>query len=180
LGASSKSEIYGVVGGALIIAAEIATPDLAWLDQLRRAHYPAERNLVPAHLTMFHALPPSAEAEVLSRLSRMAANPAPRATLEGLMDLGGGVAFRVVSPDLDRIRLELSENLHGLLGAQDAGGWRPHITVQNKVAPRESRALIERLGRGFHPRPLAISGLGLHRYLGGPWEGLAVYRFRGR
>jgi hypothetical protein len=191
LGASSKSEIYGVVGGALIITAEIATPDLAWLDQLRRAHYPAECNLVPAHLTMFHALPPSAEAEVRSRLSRMAANPAPRATLEGLMDLGGGVAFRVVSPDLDWIRLELSEDLHGLIGAQDAGGWRPHITIrtnsfsrhsaiQNKVAPRDARALIAKLKRDFRRRPLAISGLGLHRYLGGPWEKLTVYPFRGR
>ena len=31
----------------------------------------------------------------------------------------------------------------------------------------------------FQPRPLAISGLGLHRYLGGPWEKLAIYPFRG-
>jgi hypothetical protein len=110
----------------------------------------------------------------------MAANPAPRATLEGLMDLGGGVAFRVVSPDLDWIRLELSEDLHGLIGAQDAGGWRPHITIQNKVAPRDARALIAKLKRDFRRRPLAISGLGLHRYLGGPWEKLTVYPFRGR
>jgi hypothetical protein len=180
LGASSKSEIYGVVGGALIISAEIATPDLAWLDQLRRAHYPAERNRVPAHLTMFHALPPSAETEVRSRLSRMAGDPPPRATLEGLMDLAGGVAFRVVSPDLDRIRDELSEHLHGLLGAQDAAGWRPHVTIQNKVPTKEARALIAKLERDFRRRPLAISGLGLHRYLGGPWEKLAVYSFRGR
>jgi hypothetical protein len=90
------------------------------------------------------------------------------------------VAFRVVSPDLDRIRHELSEDLHGLLGAQDAGGWRPHITIQNKVAPREARALIAKLEHDFRPRPLAISGLGLHRYLEGPWERLAVYSFRGR
>ncbi len=52
------------MAGALIITAEMAVPDLAWLDQLRRRHYPAERNQVPAHLTMFHALPPSAEGEV--------------------------------------------------------------------------------------------------------------------
>ena len=94
------------------------------------------------------------------------------------MDLGGGVAFRVVSPDLDRLRDELADDLHGLLGAQDAGGWRPHITIQNKVAPRVARALKEALERGFTPRPLAISGLGLYRYLGGPWDRLAVYPFR--
>jgi hypothetical protein len=57
------------------------------------------------------------------------------------MDLGGGVAFRIVSDDLDAIRAELADAFHGLLGAQDAGGWRPHITIQNKVRPKQARAL---------------------------------------
>jgi hypothetical protein len=96
------------------------------------------------------------------------------------MDLGGGVAFRVVSPDLDRLRENLTRDLHGLLGAQDIGGWRPHVTIQNKVAPKDARALIASFEREFRPRPLAISGLGLHRYLGGPWERIAAYPFRGR
>ena len=132
-----------------------------------------------AHLTMFHALPPSAEAEVRSRLSRLASATVPRATLDGPMDLGGGVALRVVSPDLDRIRAELADELHGLLGAQDGGGWRPHVTIQNKVAPKVARALKQSLEGEFRPRPLAISGLGLHNYLGGPWETIALYSFRG-
>lgn len=168
------------MAGALIVTAEIAARDLASLDQLRRAHYPTERNRLPAHLTMFHALPPSAEGEVRSTLSRFGAERPPSASIEGLMDLGGGVALRVVSPDLDRIRRDLSEDFHGLLGAQDSGGWRPHVTIQNKVPPKEARALIASLQRDFRPRPLAISGLGLHRYLGGPWESLANYAFRGR
>jgi hypothetical protein len=99
--------------------------------------------------------------------------------IEGLMDLGGGVAFRVVSPELDRIRDALGEDLHGLLGAQDIGGWRPHITIQNKVAPKIARALVAHLQPSFHPRPLVISGLALHRYLGGPWEDLGRWSFRG-
>jgi hypothetical protein len=64
------------------------------------------------------------------------------------------------------------------LGAQDARGWRPHVTIQNKVAPRVARELARSLERGFAPRPLAITGLSLHRYLGGPWETLATYKFR--
>jgi len=96
------------------------------------------------------------------------------------MDLGGGVAFRVASPDLDRIRDILATDLHGLLGAQDLGGWRPHVTIQNKVAPKGARALIAALQGKFVLRWLTISGLGLHRYLGGPWEMLAIYPFRGR
>jgi hypothetical protein len=168
------------MAGALIVTAELGGEDLAWLDRLRRAHYPAERNRLPAHLTIFHALPPSAEEEVRTRLSRFASASAPVARIEGLMDLGGGVAFRVVSPELDRIRDELTHDLRGLLGAQDSGGWRAHVTIQNKVAPKVARALIAELEREFRPRPLSIGGLGLHRYLNGPWEKLAIYPFRGR
>jgi hypothetical protein len=168
------------VAGALIVTAKIAPRDLAWLDQLRCAYYPAERNQLPAHLTMFYAMPPSAEGEVRASLSRLASESPPRASIEGLMDLGGGVAFRVASEDLDRLRRELAQSFHGLLSAQDSVGWRPHITIQNKVAPKFARALKAQLERDFRPRSLAISGLGLHRYLGGPWENLASYAFRGR
>ena len=168
------------MAGALIVTAKIAPRDLAWLDQLRCAYYPAERNQLPAHLTMFYAMPPSAEGEVRATLSRLASESPPRASIEGLMDLGGGVAFRVASEDLDRLRRELAQSFQGLLSAQDSGGWRPHITIQNKVAPKFARALKAQLERDFRPRSLAISGLGLHRYLGGPWENLASYAFRGR
>jgi hypothetical protein len=168
------------MAGALIVTAEIGPADHAWLDRLRRLHFPPERNQLPAHLTIFHALPPSAEAEVRSRLTRLAVSGQPAARIEGLMNLGGGVAFRIVSPDLDRIRSELCDGLQGLLTAQDAAGWRPHVTIQNKAAPRTARALMEELAAGFRPHPLEISGLGLHRYLGGPWEKLGVYPFRRR
>ena len=168
------------MAGALIVTAELGRSDFVWLDNLRRKHYPPERNYVSAHLTIFHALPPSAQPEVRSALARLASEPRPHASIEGLMDLGGGVAFRIVSRGLDRIRRLLAEDFLGLLGVQDAGGWRPHVTIQNKVSAKASRALIANLGRHFQPRPLAISGLGLHRYLDGPWEMLAAYSFRGR
>lgn len=166
------------MAGALIVTAEIASVDFSWLDHLRRRHYPPQRNRVPAHLTMFHALPPSSEAEVRAALARLSRERPPRASIEGVMDLGGGAALRVVSPDLDRLRDDLAASFHGLLGAQDARGWRPHVTIQNKVAPKVARALVEELRRDFKPRSLAISGLGLHRYLDGPWEAIASYPFR--
>ena len=95
------------------------------------------------------------------------------------MDLGGGVAFRVVSDDLDILRDTIADYFHGMLGAQDAGGWRPHVTIQNKVPPKQARALIATMERSFRPRPLGIAGLSLHRYLNGPWEKLGSYSFRG-
>ena len=166
------------MAGALIVTAELAAPDRAWLGGLRRHHYPAERNRLPAHLTMFHALPPSLEGEARHRLATAAKAKAPRATIAGLMDLGGGVAFRVVSDDLDAIRADLADAFHGMLGAQDSGGWRPHVTIQNKVSNRDARLLLQGLEAGFATRPLGIRGLGLHRYLGGPWETLQVWPFR--
>ena len=105
------------MAGALIVTVEIAQGDFSWLEGLRRAHYPSDRNQVPVHLTMFHALPPSVETELRGRLGRIVRRKPPSAVLAGLMDLGGGVAFRLVSPDLDAIRDELANELHGMLGS---------------------------------------------------------------
>jgi hypothetical protein len=163
----------------LIVTADFTTDDFAWLQGLRRTHYPADRNQVPAHLTMFHALPPSIEAEARQQLALYCRQGRPKASVVGLMDLGGGVAFRIVSEELHDIRESIADHFHGMLGAQDAGGWRPHVTIQNKVPPRQARELIAEMERSFRPRPLGIAGLSLHCYLNGPWENLASYSFRG-
>jgi hypothetical protein len=165
------------MAGALIVTAELAPPDFAWLDDLRLRFYPLERNQLPAHLTMFHALPPSAEPELRQILRTMETLPAPTAWIAGVLDLGGGVALRVTSDELDSIRNEIAGRLHGLLTAQDSAGWSAHVTIQNKVAPKVSRALIKALGDVR--RRIGISALGLHRYLGGPWETLRTFPFRG-
>ncbi len=104
-----KDRLAGAIAlSALIVTAELGAADLAWLDGQRRRHFPPERNQLPAHLTMFHALPPSAEAEARTLLATIAARAAAAALVAGLMNLGGGVAYRVVSDDLDRVRDELA------------------------------------------------------------------------
>ena len=123
---------------------------------------------------------PSAEAQVRHLLGLHAAGPAPKVWIGGVADMGGAVAFRLASDDLDRLRGELVEQLHGLLSAQDSAGWWPHVTIQNKVEPRAAKALARLLEGHRRGAPLRIAGLGLHRYLGGPWEKLQLYPFRGR
>jgi hypothetical protein len=168
------------VAGTLIVTADFAASDFAWLEGLRRAHYPSDQNRVPVHLTMFQGLPPSAVEDVRRQLALHSAAPPPRATIAGLMNLTSGVAFRVVSDELETIRDSIADHFHGLLCAPDAAGWRPHVTIQNKVPPKQARALIAGLERDFRPRPLGVAGLSVHRYRGGPWETVGTYAFRGR
>jgi hypothetical protein len=153
--------------------------DNGWLQALRRAHYPSERNRVPAHLTLFRQLPPSAEAELDRRLSYHARAPAPAAVVTAIMDLGEGTALRIESAALEAIRSDFADALHGLLTPQDQAPWRPHVTIQNKVEPREARALQQKLRAGFQPRPLAIKGLATWHYRDGPWEPIRTWSFRG-
>ena len=153
--------------------------DNGWLQELRRTHYPPERNQVPAHLTLFHHLPPSLERELGQRLAVYAAAPAPRAQIAGIIDLGAGTALRVGSDELEDIRYDLADAFGGMLTPQDSAPWRPHITIQNKVEPREARRLQERMRAAFEPRTLSLKGLASWRYLGGPWEPIRKYIFRG-
>ena len=95
------------------------------------------------------------------------------------MDLGGGVAFRVECPELADIRERIADHFAGCLTAQDARGWRPHVTIQNKVDRKTAVALRDALSRDFQPTGLYIRGLSLHRYLVGPWDDLGIWRFRG-
>ena len=163
----------------IIVTATFGDGDNGWIQQLRRDHYPAGLNRVPAHLTLFRQLPPSLERELGQRLARYAAVAAPRAEISGVIDLGGGTALGVRSEELEDIRHDLAEALHGLLTPQDMAPWRPHITVQNKVEPREAKALQQALRGRYEGRALAIKGLAAWRYLDGPWEAIREWRFRG-
>jgi 2'-5' RNA ligase superfamily len=165
----------------IIMTASMGAADQAWANALRREHYPPERNVLDAHVTLFHHLPGAYEAEAVARAKALAAEfAAPDARLSEVMNLGRGVAYRIHSPGLLAIRDMMAEGLHGLLTAQDQGQPRLHITVQNKVEPAAAKALLQQLSAEFLPRPIAITGLALHRYMGGPWEPIGDWRFRGK
>ena len=167
-----------MVDAPIILTALLGDADFAWLDAQRRAYFPPDRNILAAHLTLFHHLPPSHLAEIKALLVRETRRiAAPAARVSGVISLGNGVAYRIESAGLDAIRERLAHALHGLLIPQDQAGWRAHVTVQNKVAPGVAKALRAELVATFQPRPIAIAGLAAHHYRGGPWEGIARYRF---
>ena len=66
-GAPDPSVTPQVRGVPLLITAELPRDVFAWVDALRRAHYPPERNRLGAHVTLFHALPASVSKTCLVR-----------------------------------------------------------------------------------------------------------------
>jgi 2'-5' RNA ligase len=162
----------------IIVSAVFDGDAFGWLDGLRRAHFPPERNVLPAHLTLFHHLPPSIEQELDRRLIDATRRQRPHAIAAGVMNLGRGVAIRIDAPELEEIRAELAEAFRHQLVPQDAAGWRPHVTVQNKVQTAEARALYEDLTQSLRSRPVTITGLASWWYRGGPWQLIKSRPFR--
>lgn len=162
----------------IIVSALFGRQDQAAFDALRRAHFPPERNVLAAHLTLFHHLPPSALDELKHRLNAATRGVrAPAARAAGLMSLGRGVAVKIESPGLAAIRNDLSEAFAGMLTPQDARGWRPHVTIQNKVAPSIAKLLLTALSQDFQPRAVELAGIATWYYRGGPWESISRHMF---
>jgi hypothetical protein len=166
-------------GTPLLITAELPPPVFAWADALRRAHYPPERNRMGAHVTLFHGLPPSAESAVRALLGEVSSRHPPEAWVTSVMDLGGGTAFAVESPEMAALHGELAERLHGLVQQRDARPLKLHITIQAKVPPREARALQAELARDLPSRSFRFRGLVLSHWRDELWRPAQHYRFRG-
>jgi len=163
----------------LIVTAALDEAAFNWFDDLRRTHFPAERNVVPAHLTLFHALPGDREVEIGAALKAACreASGSMSLTVRGPWSLGRGVAYRLASPELEAFRANAAEAFSGWLTPQDRAPWRPHITVQNKVEPEAAKALLAQLQHEFEPFDIEAEGVLVWRYLGGPWEALARLPF---
>jgi 2'-5' RNA ligase len=147
-------------------------------DRLREVHFSPERNYLSAHLTLFHKLPGGREAEISAELREICQNREPfTLAARGLRFLGRGVAYELSSPELLALRRELAMSWEPWLSAQDRQGFKPHITVQNKVSPEQARALHNALQATFTPFEIVGLGLSLWRYLGGPWEPAHTHLF---
>lgn len=163
----------------LVVTADLPGDVQTWAERLRQTHYPAERNRVAAHVTLFRALPPSCEAELRDALASTAQNPPVPARLVRPIPLGQGSAIEIVSDEMQGLRAALVERFQGLLTPQDLAEPRLHVTVQNKVSPREARMLQVKLASTFQPRDFRFAGLAMHRYRDGPWEFVKRWSFRG-
>ena len=163
----------------LILSLKLKNAAFEFFDCLRKQHFPPERNFLPAHVTLFHALPGASETEIRQTLGKIANETALlRLRFPSVRFLGKGVAIEIESPDLIKLRGRLAEIWRENLGNQDLQKYRPHVTVQNKVAPETARELFERLSAEWKSFDSTGEGLLLWRYLNGPWELIEEFDFK--
>lgn len=139
-------------------------------ERLRRRYFPPERNVVPAHVALFHQLPGSERAAVVAAVEEAARHPGFPVTVDAVRSLGRGVAYRLASPALHGVRERLADRFRPWLTAQDRAAFSPHVTVANKLPPPVARELLAQLQAGFTPYQVRAVGLALWHYRGGPWE----------
>ena len=173
------------LGTPLIVTAQLPREIFLWANRLREEFYPAHRDRVPAHVTLFRTLPPSAEQEIridLAAMARQASSVAGRdgvsATISRAKARSESLFLLVDSPRLDDVRADLAERFYGLLPAQDQHRAELHITLCNGLKVKETKALEQNFNADFPIRQFRFEGLALHRYRAGHWESLALFRFR--
>ena len=160
-----------------IVTAHLDAAAFALLDGLRRRHFPAKLNRIPAHISLFHHLPGAEEHRILATLRALAGETRSFALQPvGARSLGRGVALAYASDELAALRGALAGDWAAWLTPQDRQGFKPHVTIQNKVDPAQARALLADMV-GAPPPPCRVEGVTLWRYLDGPWERVAYCPF---
>ena len=172
--------MIGVIAAPLILSLALDTDLFATLDDLRRRHFPPERNHLSAHVTLFHHLPGDELDRIAADLTAAcAATPAADVSLSKVRFLGKGVALDLTCPPVVELRNRLAKQWDRHLTPQDLQRYAPHVTVQNKADPADARGLYERLRATWSPLTGTATGLLLWHYRGGPWEPAGSFPFAG-
>ena len=163
----------------LILALALDAESFAFFNGLRQQYFPPERNFLAAHVTLFHHLPGVRRADLVAQLTaRSQAQPQLSLQVTGLRFLGQGVAYVLENAALQALHHELQTEWQPALTPQDQQKLRPHVTVQNKVDPKQARTLYEQLKTDFVPFEATGTGLQLWAYRGGPWEAIQTFDFQ--
>ena len=145
----------------------------------RQVFFPRDRNVVPAHVTLFNRLPGEEVDQVRLRLARIVREtPPPPVHVAEVMALARrGAAYRLEVPGLEALRRRIGAGFE--LAPQDRGRRKPHVTVQNRVGPEEAERTLATLRARFAPFDGRGVGLDLWWYRGGPWQAAGAFAFTG-
>jgi 2'-5' RNA ligase len=158
----------------LILTVRLDENSQQFFDTMRKKYFPPERNVLDAHLTLFHQLPNTAE--TLRLVKEVSKNPF-QIQVNRLINLGAGVAYKIESAELESLRKDLKNDFNDNLIPQDKQGFRGHITIQNKTTPEQAKSLIAELLKDFKAFHITAKGLDLWEYLGGPWKHRTYHEF---
>jgi 2'-5' RNA ligase len=106
------------------------------MNEMRKQYFPKRLNRIPAHLTLFRALPHSHIESLEESLSQVSLNTQPfQVTTGGPFRMRKGVGVNVDAgyQNLKEVHGQLRSQWMSFLSEQDQGGFRPHWTVMNKV-----------------------------------------------
>jgi len=161
-------------GLTCILTARLDEKSQAFFDEMRFRYFPEKRNLLRAHLTLFHKLPDTEQTQkILAGLDQQTFH----SSVNSIKNIGRGVAYFIDCNELSKLHSYLQQQFLSELSAQDQQVIRPHITIQNKVKPEEARALLNILQTGFAPFQITVHGLDLWHYLDGPWAHCRYFPF---
>ncbi|GAA5858550.1 hypothetical protein JCM8547_007356 [Rhodosporidiobolus lusitaniae] len=154
------------------------------LNTLRTRYFPAERLKVPAHLTLFHALPHSQLSEIQATIERIAGETQPFEVRTGeaftLGNNGVAVSPGVGTKEGAAVHARLRKEWEGFLSKQDSKAFHAHWTVQNKVEKEEEvKKAFEEVTKWAKEEGAQgkADGLELFRYERGYWRPYKEYAF---
>jgi 2'-5' RNA ligase len=166
-----------VTENPLILTLKLNPEAAAYFTDLRKQHFPAERNYLDAHLTLFHHLPAN-EPAIFEVIKTVCSLQKPMILpVTQVVNIGAGVAFKLESEELKKLHKSLQQQWQQWLTPQDKQSLWRHITIQNKVDRATSLALQQELSTNFKPFEIQGLGLSLWEYLNGPWRLLQDFDF---
>jgi len=153
------------------------------MDEMRNRDFPRHLNRTGAHLTLFHALPHSQIEALEQGLNQVAATMKPFEVSSGKpfrMRKGVGINVDEGYKTMKDVHADLQSQWAAFLSEQDAGGFRPHWTVMNKIDDETkvdgAFATIRQELSESNQEGKAV-GLDLWRYERGNWIFAKEYMF---
>lgn len=160
----------------LIITLELEAVHQQWFNALRQAHYPSHSNYLAAHITLFHRLPAN-EPAVIAAIPAFAQRPPLSLQVQQVSNMGKGVAYSLVSDELQQLHAAMQQTFTPWLTRQDKKTLWPHITIQNNVTAYKAHLLHQQLQQDFTPFTVQATAIRTWQYLKGPWKRLEAFSF---
>jgi hypothetical protein len=164
----------------LVLTVQVEKNAQAYLENLRKQHFPPEVNYISARLSVFHALPRTMIEQVDSVLTtRTAQHRLIESQVTGVKSLGRGVAFVIPCGELEA---PAGRTSGGVERRSDAGGSEQVETSRHDPEQGDSRSresFAGHVGVEVRTRHITVRGLDLWHYNGGPWELARSYQFTG-